>query len=162
MYHTNVTGDENYWFFSCSSVTVTPPCTFSSFIWMKNFLLVFHWWKLSPGKVFFKFFTNYHKLSPGNLAKKALLPRSILHKILPSEYYEHINATIIKDISPVSYHPFSCVLVDEITFKVKNVCVIWRYFDLIHFFLVLRSTIFVLFDKKKVNTAACIKHSISK
>lgn len=59
------------------------------------------------------------------------LPRSALHKMLSTEYHQHVNAAIVKHPCPIFYHPDACVLMYKFVFEIENVRIVWRQFHLV-------------------------------
>lgn len=68
---------------------------------------------------------------PTNIVQQHL-PWSTLHEILAAKDDQHVDAAIVKDISPIPDHPFACVLVNKVVFKVKDISVVWCNFDVHH------------------------------
>lgn len=51
-------------------------------------------------------------------------PGTILHKVLTTEYDQHIDATIVEYPCPVLHHPFACALVYEVIFEIENIRIV--------------------------------------
>jgi len=53
-------------------------------------------------------------------------PRPILHKVLTTEYYKHVDAAVVEHPCPVLQHPFASALVYEVVLEIEDVRVVGR------------------------------------
>lgn len=53
-------------------------------------------------------------------------PRPILHKVLTTEYDQHVDAAVVEHPCPVLQHPFARALVYEIVLEIEDVRVVGR------------------------------------